>query len=289
MAKIKITFLLISVALIFFSSCKKFNKEEPIPLYIKIPKCTLNCDSILQGSTISNITDIWVNINGNRQGTYELPVNFPVISSGNSKITFRAGIKANGIAASRVIYPFYNTIDIDTTLTPETQLTFSPVFTYVPDAVFGWLENFQGNGFSLERTSNSDTLLYTGIDSINPLKRYGVFYIDAIRQKFQYKSTESIHIPSNGTAVFLELDYQCNHPFFVGVYKNTTIQSIASNIIYLNPHPNSFNHIYIDLSYYISQNNDAIDYNIFFGSSLDSGSGYTKGEVKIDNIKLIHF
>lgn len=287
MIKIKNTICLLSATLIIISSCKKFNKEEPIPSYIKITKSTLSCDSILQGTTNSNISDIWVNIEGNRQGIYELPVNFPVIGTGSSLITLRAGIKTNGIAASRIIYPFFSTINIDTTLTPENQLTLAPVFTYLPETIFSWLENFQGNGFSLARTSKSDTLMYTKSDSINPLQKYGVFYIDAIRQNFYYKSTDHYVLPSNGSAVFLELDYQCDHPFVFGLIINKYQQSIETPVIYLNPHPNSFNHIYIDLSYIVSQNSDALDYDIFFGASLYST--YTKGEVKIDNIKLIHF
>lgn len=288
MTKIKILIYLLSATSILHSSCKKFNEEEPIPSYIRIPKCTLSCDSILQGSTRSNISDVWVNINENRQGTYEVPVNFPVVENGNKRITLRAGIKANGIASSRIIYPFYNAINIDTVLTPENQLVFNPVFTYLSSSVFAWLENFQGNGFSLDRGTLSDTLLNLESDSINTNQKYGVFYIDAIRQKFEYKSTEKFVLPSNGSNIFLELDYQCTHPFLVGVYINKLQQSVKTPIIYINPHANSFNHIYIDLTYIVSQNSDAINYNIFFGSSLYTDE-YTKGEIKIDNIKLIHF
>ena len=178
MTKSRIILYLFSATLILFSSCKKFNKDVPVPSYIKIPRCTLSCDSISQGSTKSNISGIWVNVDGNRQGTYEVPVNFPIIGTGQKTITFRAGIKANGIAASRIIYPFFNTINIDTTLTPEKQLTFSPVFNYLPETVFAFLENFQGNGFRFDRTLKSDTLFYTGNDNINPSQKYGVFYID---------------------------------------------------------------------------------------------------------------
>ncbi|PIP54090.1 MAG: hypothetical protein COX07_07210 [Bacteroidetes bacterium CG23_combo_of_CG06-09_8_20_14_all_32_9] len=283
----KVIFYIFSAILIIVLSCQKFDKEEPIPSYIRISKCILLSDSISQGSSQNNISDIWVNIDGNRQGTYEVPVNFPVIAEGNHSLMLRAGVKVNGIAASRIIYPFYNSLSFDTTFIPEKQMILTPVFTFKPETKFVWLENFQNNGFTLDRTSKSDTILYIKNDTVNTVQQYGVFYIDAIRQKFQYKSTEKYVLPSNGSEVFLELDYQCNHPFIVGVFVNKLQQSIETSIICINPHPQSFNHIYIDLSYIISQNTDALDYNIFFGASLESG--YTNGEIKIDNIKLIHF
>lgn len=287
MLKLNVIFSLLSTTLIILSSCKKFDKEEPVPAYIRISKVNLMSDSITQGSSRNNISDIWVNLDGNRQGTYEIPTNFPIIANGNHNLILRAGIKVNGISASRIVYPFYNQISIDTSFAPEQQLIITPTFTYLSSTQFAWLENFQNNGFTLTRTSYSDTLLYTETDSIYTNQKYGAFYIDTARNTFQYKSTEKYELPTNGSAVFLELDYKCNHPFQIGVIINKLAMSIETPIIYINPHSESFNHIYIDLAYIISQNMDAINYNILFGGTLQSG--YTNGEIKIDNIKLIHF
>ncbi|NCO54752.1 MAG: hypothetical protein COZ21_09690 [Bacteroidetes bacterium CG_4_10_14_3_um_filter_31_20] len=280
-------YCLLSVASLILNGCNKFDKEEPIPSYIRISKVNLICDSITQGSSQNNITDIWVNLDGNKQGTYEIPTIFPIIAEGKHNLILRAGIKVNGISTSRIIFPFYNQISIDTNFISENKLNITPTFTYIPETQFAWLENFQNNGFTLDRTSKSDTLLYIENDSVNTNQKYGVFYIDTARKTFQYKSTEKYYLLSNGSAIFLELDYQCDYPFSIGVIINKLTLSIETPIIYINPHPQSFNHIYIDLSYIISQNTDALNYNIFFGSTLDDG--YNKGEVKIDNIKLIHF
>jgi len=177
-------------------------------------------------------------------------------------------------------------ISIDTVFVAENKINIIPVFTFLPETKFAWLESFQNNGYTLERTSKSDTVLNIVTDSLSTQK-YGEFIIDTARKTFQYQSTESYVLPSNSSPVFLEFDYQCDYPFNVGVKINKLSQSIETSIIYINPHPNSFNHIYINLSYIISQNSDAIDYNIMFESTLTDG--YLKGEVKIDNIKLIHF
>lgn len=283
----KYLYILLSVILLILNCCKKFDKEEPVPSYIKISKINIICDSISQGSSQNKITDIWVNIDGNRQGTYEIPVIFPVIAEGNHNLILRAGIKVNGVSSSRIIYPFYNQISIDTGFSPEQILNIIPSFTYKSETQFVWLESFQNNGYTLDKTSKSDTLLYVENDTVNTNQKYGVFYIDTARKTFQYKSTEKYYLPSNGSAVFLELDYQCDYPFGIGLIINKLTQSVETQIIYINPHPQSFNHIYIDLSYIISQNTDALNYNIFIGSTL--ADGYNKGVIKIDNIKLIHF
>jgi len=266
-------------------SCQKWDKEEAIPSYIRIVNANISTNYSTQGSNSCKIADIWVNIDGNRQGTYEIPTLFPVLATGKHNITLRAGIKVNGISASRIIYPFYNVLNIDTILPEGNILTLSPIFTYKTETVFGWKEDFQGNGFSLDRDAESDTLLYTISDSVG--NKVGKFSIDAIRQRFYYKSADAFTLPKNGTAIFLEFDYRCNHPFSVGLIINKLQSSIVTPVLILNPHPNTFNHIYVDFSYIVNQNVDAIDFNVIFQCNIQEG--YTQGDIEIDNIKLLHF
>jgi hypothetical protein len=281
----KIIFILLSIICFIFSACKKFDKDEAIPAYIHISKCILSCDSVLQGSTQHNISDVWVSVDGNIQGTYELPVTFPVIAEGEHALTLKAGIKVNGISANRATYPFYQYLTIDTTLTPDNILELTPVYTYRTETIFEWLENFQNNGFSLDRSTKSDTTLDTTLIYGNQI--CGIFHIDANRNIFQYQSTEAYNLPTTGGSVYIEFDYECDHPFTVGLLVNNVQNTVESSILTLNPHPQSFNHVYVDLTYTCNQNPNALDFNIFFGAILESG--YSTGEVKIDNIKLLHF
>ncbi|GAB4456165.1 MAG: hypothetical protein Fur0028_10970 [Bacteroidales bacterium] len=275
--------LIISVFLL--TSCKKWDKEEKIPSYISIYQSSLQTEFATQGAASSNIADVWVNIDGNRQGTYEIPTTFPVLETGRHKVTLRAGIKVNGIAASRIIYPFFDMINMDTVLQEGKTVILNPVYSYKPATVFAWREDFQGNGFSLDRAIESDTLLYVISDSTG--NKYGKFSIDAIRQRFYYKSAEAHLLPKNGTAIFLEFDYRCNHPFTVGLLINKLQTSVNTPILVVNPHPTTFNHIYVDLSYVVNYNLNAIDFNVIFQAVLQDG--YTTGDAEIDNVKLIHF
>ncbi len=277
--------IIYSLLLIIFFSCSKWDKEEKIPSYIQIVNATVEPIVANEEINTHKITDVWVNINGNLQGIYEMPVTFPVLETGRHILTIRAGIKVNGIAASRAPYPFYNMLNIDTILPEGKILKLSPKFSYKSETIFAWVEDFEGNGFSLDRMTGSDTLLYTATDTNQ--NSFGVFYIDAIRQKFYYKSSEAYQLPINGSAVFLELNYRCTHPFTVGLLVNKLQSSVANDILIINPHPNGFNHIYIDLTYTVTQNMDALDYNVIIRSTLQDD--YTNGKIEIDNIKLLHF
>ncbi len=275
-------FFILFTALFF--SCKKWEKGA-IPSYIHINNVKIITDANTQGAATHKISDVWINIDGNRQGTYEMPVTFPVLATGQHQVMVRAGIKVNGIAASRAIYPFFNTITYDTLLPEGGKIVLSPTFSYLPETIFAWIEGFQNNGFTLDRMSECDTTLYVEADSTG--NKYGKFTIDVIRQRFYYKSTEAYPLPANGSAVFLEMDYRCDHPFTVGLLINKLQSTVTNNVIIINPYPNTFNHIYIDFSNIAVQNYDALTFNVFFQSVLQSG--YTQGNVEIDNIKLIHF
>ena len=86
-------------------SCEKANIDE-MPCYININ------DIELEENITNNITDAWVYIDDNLQGVYELPANFPVLANGKHKLRIKAGIKDNGIASTRITYPFYKSFII---------------------------------------------------------------------------------------------------------------------------------------------------------------------------------
>ena len=102
----KILYLLIAIT--FFSCEKEEINTEGIPSYIQINEIVLEDESVT-----SNITDAWVYIDEQLQGVYELPANFPVLAEGKHKLRIKAGIKDNGIASTRVIYPLYSSFIID--------------------------------------------------------------------------------------------------------------------------------------------------------------------------------
>lgn len=91
----------------FVWGCSKSKIEADIPAYLSIDSVFVNTNYQTQGSASHKITDIWVYLNDDFIGAFELPVKIPILKQGNHKITIKAGIKVNGIANTRTAYPFY--------------------------------------------------------------------------------------------------------------------------------------------------------------------------------------
>ena len=65
--------------------------KTDIPSYIEINSIIHTADS-MEGAPHHNITDVWVYVDDNSIGTYELPAKFPILYEGNHEIKIRAGI-----------------------------------------------------------------------------------------------------------------------------------------------------------------------------------------------------
>src|ERR1039457_4232719 len=105
-----LNFLYISIFyLLLFStqSCEKFSGDQTIPAYLKIDSIYITTKTETQGSASHSITDAWVYVDDQFIGAYQMPARFPVLKEGKHKVEVFAGIKKDGIAATRTPYPFY--------------------------------------------------------------------------------------------------------------------------------------------------------------------------------------
>ncbi len=277
-------FLFFIIVIITLISCDKFDKKESIPTYFTVDSLTFTT-TYNEGASTQNISDVWVDLDGNFMGVYELPVTFPLL--GEQKIhtiRLRAGIKKNGIDASRIAYPFYDSYLIDTTFAENATIRLIPHFEYNKSTVFEWIEDFQDPGFTLNKTSNSDTTLNRVIDETNGANRLGEIVLENTHPQFEYISKNTFTLQAGQT--YLELDYKNNQVFTIGLIINNTSSQENISLIMINP-KNYLNKIYIDLSYVLSQNLGAIDYGIFFRAVKQDDVDTAK--IYIDNIKLVHF
>lgn len=285
-------FLFIS-AVLLISSCNIINPEEDIPAYVKIQKFNLTT-SQSQGSSSNKISDVWINVDDNLHGIFELPVHFPLLLEGKHNLKIRAGIKNNGIGASRIIYPFYKIYEIDTIFDSNTILNISPTTTYKDETIFAWAEDFEYSGFTLMSTYKSDTSLLQVSNNVFEGNASGAIFLDSLHRTFECRTMDTVFLPKTGIPVFLEMDYKSNliqasnnnNIFAVGVniHKYTTV--VQQTVIYLNATEN-WNKIYIDLTNICTSNQDALYYSVFIGAYLDNG--FNNAEIYIDNLKLVHF
>lgn len=255
---------------ILFSSCE----DEPVPAYLNFSSITVNAKPG-EGSSSSNISDVWVFQNFNLQGAYELPVEFPILAEGNTRLLVYAGIKLNGISTTRAMYPFYDADTIDAHLTPAQADTFYPSVRYSRNAVFDFIESFENaNNFThIQRISGSD--VFEGNFSGK---------LDADSVEIIALTNSSYAIPYNTTAAFLEMDYKNNHLFEVGIVALSGAQTYSLYKLTVPPR-NEWNKLYINFTPEVNSL-QAESYQIYFRlvPTLDANAI----ELFFDNVKLIH-
>ncbi len=285
-------YLFLCFIFIFFS-CEIYNPSEEIPYYVHIDKIDVTTNYSGQGSNSDKITDAWVYIDGDIIGAFEMPVTFPILKQGNHSISIKAGIKINGIAATRGIYPFYKPIVQDINLIgnkvinlSDTSANYCTTTSYYDDITFAWKEDFEDPGMTLVKTDNSDTIISRTSDDVFEGSYSGAIYLDAERPFFEAKTSDAFVLPKGGSPVFLEFNYKTNNKINVGIFSNFSTQSIQHNILIINT-TDKWSKIYINLTDNISDDYNAINYNIFFGAQKQDD--VSEAIILLDNIKLVHY
>jgi len=268
-----------------FQSCKKADINEGVPSYISIP--SIEVDSIQNGvgSTLNKITDVWVYFNNNLQGAYPLPTTFPVLLSGKQNISIKAGIKNNGIAATREKYPFYDYFNAEVTLTKDSITLINPIVQYADNLDFHIID-FETGSKVFEETSSSDTVFLLANDTVFEGLKSGAAHLAPPHLTFEIATTEIDSLPRTGTPVFVELNYKCNTAFQVGVFANYTQTVTPISLLTINP-KSEWNKIYIDLTSTIINTQNANSHKVFISMRRDINSTEI-AELYIDNFKLIY-
>lgn len=281
-----------------FNSCKKEKVEAKIPSYISIDSFTFTTDYATQGSNSHNITDVWLYIDDQFIGAYEIPAKVPVLMEGSHNITVRPGIKNNGISSTRTFYRFYSYYYDTVELIPDSVITIKPSFTYNPEAIIPWMEDFENSGVSFQNTGKGERSI---AKTTNPNYKFeggasGEIIIDDQISLFEIKSPDITSIPLNATPVYLEMDFRsiinynqtidesAKHSITIGVFVND--ESVQKSVLTLAEH-NEWRKIYIDLSNAINIETTATSFNITLG--IQNQSYITSANIYIDNVKLIHF
>lgn len=293
----KIIFFSIALLLVLLQgACNTFDKKEPIPSYIRITNIDLKVPSDnSQGSSSSNVTDAWVYINDNLQGVYPMPTKFPVLLSGSAKISVRSGIIQNGIDATRIDYPFYNAWDTTIELKEKEILSLKPrINGYRSGTVFHLIEDFEGIGLSLEKTSSSTNDIYKTSNSAVVFEgnNCGKFEILSGSVDVTVATTKLYNLPKQGASVFLELNYNTNQAMEVGIMAQNGAQIKQSSVLGLRASTNeqgvnTWKKVYIDLTQAVSNETFSSGYKIYFYAK--QAVGVSNPLFLIDNVKLISF
>ena len=266
----------IFIFLFIFISCEK---DDKIPSYLKVNNVNLNYNQNF-GSITENITDVWVYIEDNLQGVYEIPVEFPVLEEGIKNIRLKAGIKANWIASTRIQYPFYSSFLDTINLVKDETIEIFPTFSY-NDAFDAIIEDFENSGTTVDSTIsseidftivNEDENKYAFAEIVSPLINFEI-------------ATQDLTLPQQGAPVYLELDYKSSTEFLVGMYINYPQDVVKSELVWVTS-KQDWNKIYINLTQTVSESIGAQSFKVFFNMRRNDPS--SNEEISLDNIKVLY-
>ncbi len=279
------TNLLLAFCLLLMASC---DEEETLPTFIQIDKLQLETN-ISQGTNQHNINNVWLFVDGQGLGVYELPATIPILAAQEASISIRAGIANNGISSTHIIYPFWAPYAFQLTPNPGGTTPIAPQFKYINSMIFDFINDFeQGNNFidlggaaALQLTSNS-SLVFQG-------DRSGRITLGEEANNFSIITTDKYELPGNKKAVFLEMTYKCTIAFQIivrGSQSSSTEQRDLAALI-VNPQE-EWNTIYVDLTDEASILNDSgyTRHQLIFQSSLPTD--VSQASFFWDNLKLLH-
>lgn len=306
-------FLVFAVFAMAFSSCRKFEGSQTIPAYIHIESIVVDSltDYFTYGAPTSKITDAWVYVDDDPVGCFELPATFPILKKGPHKVSVYGGIMSNGIAAARAPYPFYKPQIYETlNLVEDSIINLHPVLNYYPiggGVEKGWMEDFE-TANTLLPVAGSDTSIIriNGVEAWHSTNSFysGKIVLPPDSLDFTVATADEYSFHSGYLQYcMVEMDYNCNDAFFVGVMYYKNYQLVKHPLLRIQPTdtvndmPQRWNKIYVNIGPIMNENVTASYFKIYFTSDLSVAPVYGEPDYVqankqryyyFDNLKLFY-
>ena len=271
--------------LIPLSTCKKY--QPATPAFFITPGKTGVVVTPLQGSSSSKITDLWLDVNGQFQGVFPIENKMPIVSGGKAVvINVYAGIKNNGISDTRIFYPFFDYLTIDTMVASGKSISRNFTFTYKPSTTFTLTEDFDHVGSQFKKSDiSADTavriIVAKNADSFENKSMQLLMSVNSAVGPGRIETFNSYGLPQGNANVYLELDYKCNTALEVGVIDDN---SALQKAITLNPRAD-WNKIYIQLATAINNSPNSTGYKVYF--QIFKADANSAPAAFLDNIKVL--
>lgn len=282
-----------------FTSCEKFEGNQTVPSYIQLDSFQLVANPDVElGMLTENFTDVWVYADDQLIGSFELPTyHIPILSEGKHKLSLYPGIKYNGISGTRGPYLFVEPAEY-----PEFNLVIDSIIRIDPPQVryyssteLPWFEDFETGTIHLKPTVNSDTSLqFYPYDPFNPVygNASGAGYLTGNYRILELTSESDdnpmgFELPASSAPVVVELDYNTNNPFLVGLMIiEIGVQITQHPIIVINPTGDVWKKIYVNLTPTVNDNPNADYFKVFIRA--DKSDDIENATILFDNVKLIY-
>ncbi|MEM6397227.1 MAG: hypothetical protein AAF741_12835 [Bacteroidota bacterium] len=279
-------FVFFALPQVVFFSC---NPEEQEPAYVTFEGFNFAADPS-EGSSSSDIENVWVFADEVFLGVYDLPARIPMLLSGPTALRFEAGVKENGLSSLPNIYPFYEAVNRDVELIPgETIAIGRQNIGYRNDVVFGFIEGFEPNE---ARVYNSVLIggdpIDTTTESIFEGQASGVIRLsdtNAVVEILADPVFEEIFTQAETPRLWLEMDFRSEALALVGISGTNRdgfeFRAFDPGFVARE----EWTKIYFNLSVLYANNRTEI-----FQTGIASilPEGLTEADIFLDNIKLLY-
>lgn len=282
-------FFLIPVAaamLAFAGGCNVINPAEKQPTYIAIDSFDFQGNTNITGSNSHRINSVFVFLNNQSVGIYDLPATFPVIMDKPGRLMFIAGVNYNGMRSYQLQYPFY--LSDTVTLSPSTSAGETrhivPVIHYNPAVKFSYMQDFENYLSAPFINAGSDTTFTVGSGAEALEGKFGLITLNSTQDSSVNITRDEYDMPAN-TDLYLEMDYKSNIPITIGLQTLFDGDTKKAYIIGFNPR-DTWGKVYVDLRTFVSTYQGGV-YKLLIRAVRTSG--VAEGKVMIDNLKIVHF
>jgi hypothetical protein len=292
-------------ALLSIAAC---DQDEAIkPVYLKIDAIHLETDFNEEGSEHQDITTVWVYINKEPSGAYELPATIPVLlNEGNNELLLYAGVNTNGIRSFRSINDAFTPINtvvfnpntpgiLDTIVLTDEVLTVN----YRENFNLIQVEDFDDPGLNFETTIFSDTGIFKtsdpdsifsftpyGSNSPEPNANSGLIILDDNNTFVELASVVGYNLTPGAQNIYLEVSYKTNINVGFGLiadYPGSGDLQDVTTVVYPK---DEWNKIYINLITEFQAFPNANGYKVLI--TARKPSDIAEARIYLDNIKLIY-
>lgn len=281
-------FILLLPLLLLLGACK--DEAEQIPAYLDLQPFTVQAD---WGTDFHKISEGWLYVDGEYLGAYTLPAKVPVLNAGVKEVLLYPGVRENGQVETPNIYPFLKVFDKDFDLKAGETVVVNPTTTYDSRTIYlwdadqanfntssvGWINLDNDAGSSVQLTNNgafNGRCTYLRVDQANPLMEIG---------------TEPFLLPFDQLReTWMELHYNSNIPFDLFIYgvENNGTQDSQPIFKFNFKETEGYNKIYFSLGGSVFQTQRP-RYRLRIKASYPSNSTVGTGEVRLDNLQILHF
>ncbi|MES2559017.1 MAG: hypothetical protein V4590_04720 [Bacteroidota bacterium] len=279
------------------ASCGMVGEDAvTVPAYICVPSFTFVTDTAspnsptYQGANSHKFLDMWISDAGKLIGNIGLPSLIPIQRTGPTQIWVEAGISITGQDEVRESYPLISQHIKTSDLKPGVIDTIYPVFKYLPNIEFKFIEDYDrpGSFLSIEPTEKlpGDTIIRINNEhSWRTGNVAGKVEMDNGHDAMQLISAE-FTLPQSGSPVYLEIDYKSNLPLDIGYYYlEPGASGVSPSNSVIRTFPNAtWKKLYVKLTDEVATRKVGTGYVIYIALlNIDK----IAAEVYIDNVKLV--